>query len=69
MTIKPLGKRILARKIEEAEKKSAGGIVLPDTVKSEKVADFRIVSKSGGVSAPFNRPGWLGRIFDILWPF
>ncbi len=51
------------------------GIVRPsdvefdNTVRSEKVADFRIVSKNSGVSAPYNRPGWLGRIFDILWPF
>ena len=51
------------------------GIVRPsdvafdNTVKSEKVADFRIVSKNRGISAPFNRPGWLGRIFDIIWPF
>ena len=51
------------------------GIVRPsdvafdNTVKSEKVADFRLVSKNRGISAPFNRPGWLGRIFDIIWPF
>lgn len=51
------------------------GIVRPsdvafdNTVKSEQVADFRIVSTNGGVSAPFTRPGWLGRIFDIIWPF
>ena len=51
------------------------GIVRPsdvafdNTVKSEKVADFRIVSKNSGISAPYNRPGWLGRIFDIIWPF
>ena len=51
------------------------GIVRPsdvafdNTVKSEKVADFRILSKNRGISAPFNRPGWLGRIFDIIWPF
>ena len=51
------------------------GIVRPsdvafdNTVKSEQVADFRIVSKNGGVSAPFTKPGWLGRIFDIIWPF
>ena len=51
------------------------GIVRPsdiafnNTVKSEKVADFRIVSKNGGISAPYNRPGWLGKIFDIIWPF
>ncbi len=53
----------------------ASGIVRPsdiaydNTVKSEQVADFRLVSKNGGVSEPYTRPGWLGRIFDILWPF
>jgi flagellar L-ring protein precursor FlgH len=52
-----------------------GGIVRPsdiafdNTVKSEQVADFHIVSKNGGVSAPYTKPGWLGRIFDIIWPF
>jgi len=51
------------------------GIVRPsdvafdNTVRSEQVADFRIVSKTGGVSGPFTKPGWLGRIFDIIWPF
>ena len=51
------------------------GIVRPsdvsfdNKVKSEQVADFRIVSKNGGVSAPYTKPGWLGSIFDIVWPF
>ena len=51
------------------------GIVRPsdisfdNTVRSEQVADFRIISKNGGVSEPYTRPGWLGRIFDIIWPF
>ena len=51
------------------------GIVRPsdidfdNTVKSEQVANFNIVSRSGGISEPYTRPGWLGRIFDILWPF
>jgi flagellar L-ring protein precursor FlgH len=44
-------------------------IAFDNTVKSEQVADFHIISKNGGVSAPFTRPGWLGRIFDIIWPF
>ncbi len=44
-------------------------IAFDNTVKSEQVADFRIVSRNGGVSEPYSRPGWLGRIFDILWPF
>lgn len=51
------------------------GIVRPsdiefdNTVKSEQVADFRIVSSNAGVSEPYTRPGWLGRIFDIVWLF
>lgn len=44
-------------------------VAFDNTVKSEQVADFHIVSKNGGVSEPYNRPGWLGRIFDIIWPF
>jgi len=51
------------------------GIVRPsdvafdNSVKSERVADFRIVSRNDGVSAPYTKPGWLGSIFDIIWPF
>ncbi len=44
-------------------------IVFDNTVRSEQVANFRIVSKNSGVAAPYTRPGWLGGIFDILWPF
>ena len=51
------------------------GIVRPsdisfdNKVKSERVADFRIVSKNSGVSAPYTKPGWLGGILNIVWPF
>ena len=51
------------------------GIVRPsdiefdNTVKSEQIADFRIVTRNTGVAAPYTKPGWLGRIFDIIWPF
>ena len=44
-------------------------IALDNTVKSEQVANFRIVAKIGGVAEPYNRQGWLGRIFDVVWPF
>jgi len=44
-------------------------IAFDNSVKSEQVANFRIASRNGGVSAPYTRPGWLGRVFDILWPF
>ncbi len=44
-------------------------IAFDNTVKSEQVADFRIVTKNSGVAAPYTKPGWLGKIFDIIWPF
>ncbi len=44
-------------------------IAFDNTVQSEQVADFRIYTKNDGVSDPYTRPGWLGTIFDIIWPF
>lgn len=44
-------------------------IAFDNTVKSEQVANFQIVTRNRGVAAPYTRPGWLGTIFDILWPF
>jgi len=44
MTIKPLGKRVLAKKIEAEEKKTSGGIVLPDSVKNDKVVRAEVVA-------------------------
>lgn len=44
-------------------------IAFDNTVKSEQVANFCIVARLEGVSEPYNRPGWLGRIFDVIWPF
>jgi len=44
-------------------------IAFDNTVRSEQVADFRIVTKNSGVAAPYTKPGWLGSIFDIIWPF
>jgi len=44
VTIKPLGKRILAQKIEPENKRTSGGIVLPDSVKSEKVVRAEVLA-------------------------
>ena len=44
MKIQPLGKRVLAKKIEIEERTSAGGIVLPDNVKSEKVVRAKVLA-------------------------
>jgi flagellar L-ring protein precursor FlgH len=51
------------------------GIVRPsdiaydNTVKSQQVANFRIVTKNSGISAPYMKPGWLGRIINVIWPW
>jgi len=44
MKIQPLGKRVLAKKIETEERTSAGGIVLPDNVKNEKVVRAKVLA-------------------------
>ena len=44
-------------------------IEFDNTIDSAKVANFRIVSKNAGVSEPYNRQGFLGRIFDVFWAF
>jgi len=44
-------------------------IAFDNTIESERVANFKIVTTHGGVAAPYNEPGWLGTIFDIIWPF
>lgn len=51
------------------------GIVRPsdidfdNTVPSSKVANFHIVHRTVGRENRFTKPGWLGRIFNILNPF
>jgi flagellar L-ring protein precursor FlgH len=44
-------------------------IAFDNTVKSEQIADFRLVTKNSGIAAPYTKQGWLGRIFDIIWLF
>jgi flagellar L-ring protein precursor FlgH len=51
------------------------GIVRPsdinfeNAVKSEQVANFQLVTVHKGVSETYNKPGWLGGVFDFIWPF
>jgi flagellar L-ring protein precursor FlgH len=44
-------------------------IAFDNTIVSQRVANFRIFTKNAGVAEPYTRQGWLGRIFDIIWPF
>lgn len=51
------------------------GIVRPsdiaydNTVKSQQVANFRIVTKNSGLAAAYSQPGWLGKIINVIWPW
>lgn len=64
--------RNIADDIQEIQ---ISGIVRPsdidytNTVDSKRIGNFNIVTTYKGVEAPYNKPGWLGRILDILWPF
>ncbi len=50
------------------------GIVRPrditfnNTIRSEQVAQFKLVTVNKGVTQDYNNPGWLAKIMDILWP-
>ncbi|MEA1871652.1 MAG: co-chaperone GroES [Candidatus Bipolaricaulota bacterium] len=44
MKIKPLGKRILAKKVEEESRTTSGGIVLPESAKSDKVVRAKVIA-------------------------
>jgi len=64
--------RTIAGDIQTIE---ASGIVrtedisFDNVVESKRVANFQLVTKNGGVSAPFTRPNWLGRFLDKVWLF
>lgn len=47
MRLKPLGDRILVERIEEMEKVSPGGIIIPDTAQ-EKPTQGRVVAVGAG---------------------
>ena len=51
------------------------GIVRPsdisfdNSIASGQVANFYLATTVKGVSKDYNKQGWLGTFFDILWPF
>jgi flagellar L-ring protein precursor FlgH len=44
-------------------------IAYDNTIKSQQVANFRIVTKNAGLSASYSQPGWLGKIINVIWPW
>lgn len=43
-------------------------IAFDNTIRSEQVAQFKLVTINKGVTQNYNNPGWLAKILDILWP-
>ncbi len=72
LVVKGSRSRSIAGDIQHIE---VSGIVRPgdisfgNVISSQQVAEFRIISKNSGVADPYTKPGWLGGIFDIIWPF
>jgi flagellar L-ring protein precursor FlgH len=52
-----------------------GGVIRPEDILSDNsipsnlIADARVEYSGRGVLADKQRPGWLGRIVDVVWPF
>jgi flagellar L-ring protein precursor FlgH len=44
-------------------------ISFDNVVESKRVANFQLVTRNDGISAPYVRPNWLGKFFDKVWPF
>lgn len=44
-------------------------IAFDNTISSGQVANFYLATISKGVSQDYNKQGFLGTLFDILWPF
>ena len=47
MRVRPLQDRVIVRRVEEQEQKSAGGIIIPDTAK-EKPQEGKVVGSTRG---------------------
>ncbi|GIX47077.1 MAG: hypothetical protein KatS3mg131_1288 [Candidatus Tectimicrobiota bacterium] len=51
------------------------GVIRPEDIRpdnsitSDQIADVRIVYSGSGVVSDKQRPGWLGRLLDVVWPF
>jgi flagellar L-ring protein FlgH len=51
------------------------GVIRPEdigpdnSIRSDLIADARIEYSGRGILAEKQRPGWLGRVLDVVWPF
>lgn len=44
-------------------------IMFGNSIRSQQVANFQLVTLSDGVSESYTKQGWLGKFFDKIWPF
>jgi len=44
-------------------------IAFDNTIRSEQVANFQMVSLCDGVTGDFTKAGWFGKFLDKIWPF
>ena len=44
-------------------------VLFDNTIGSQKVANFKLITISDGVSEDYNKPGWFAQILDMFWPF
>lgn len=47
--VRPLGDKVLVRRIEHGERKTAGGVIIPGTVKDEKAIEGEVIAVGEGV--------------------
>ena len=66
MNIRPLNDRVIVKRIEE-EKKSAGGIVIPDTA-AEKPSQGEVVAVGPGKADEDGEPTVRGARFTVRLP-
>ena len=51
------------------------GVIRPEDIQQDNsiasnlIADIRVAYSGTGVITDKQRPGWLGRIIDVVWPF
>jgi len=55
MSIRPLGDRVLVKRIEKEEEKSQGGIIIPDTAKEKPIEGVVIAVGPGEYDEKGNR--------------
>ena len=44
-------------------------IAFDNTIKSERIANFSVLTRNKGVGSNYTKPNWLGNFFDAIWPF